>query len=164
MGDLSAKHKLLREHLQFKLIWWYYAAMILDPILRFNWIFYVIFANDVQHSTVVSFCVSLSEVNRRGIWTLFRVENEQVANNQNLKAARELPVPYSQEIYDAAAEDVVPAQAPSTVPPPETEESPILQTLRRVGTTMTSAHVQDYVRRRKPETQEPEIPESDDEE
>lgn len=164
MGDLSAKHPFLREQLQFKPIWWYYTAMVLDVILRFNWIFYVIFRNDVQHSTIVSFCVSLSEVFRRGVWTLFRVENEQCANNKLLKAARELPVPYSLEAFDSTTADVQPTQAPPTTPAPLSEESPVMQTLRRVGSTMTSAHVQDYVRRRKPEAQEPEIPESDEEE
>ena len=52
----------------------YYVAMLVDPILRFNWIFYVIFTEDIQHSALLSFVVSLSEVLRRGIWTLFRVE------------------------------------------------------------------------------------------
>lgn len=50
--------------------------MLIDPIIRFNWIFYVIYANDMQHSNVVSFFVALSEACRRGVWIVFRVENE----------------------------------------------------------------------------------------
>lgn len=74
--DPYAKHRFLRNTLGYKQIWLYYFAMIADPILRFNWIFYAIFADEVQHSALLSFLVSLSEVCRRGLWMLFRVENE----------------------------------------------------------------------------------------
>jgi xenotropic and polytropic retrovirus receptor 1 len=76
LGDPWAQKPLLRDVLGYKRSWWYYAAMIVDPILRFNWIFYAIFADDVQHSAILSFFIALSEVFRRGIWTIFRVENE----------------------------------------------------------------------------------------
>lgn len=68
--------------------------MVLDPTLRFNWIFYAIYTSDTQHSSVVSFVVSLSEVLRRGMWTLFRVENEHCTNVENAKASRDVPLPY----------------------------------------------------------------------
>lgn len=74
--DPYAKHPFLRSTLAFKYAWWYYAAILIDPILRFNWIFYAIYANNTQHSSLVSFFVAFSEVLRRGMWTLFRVENE----------------------------------------------------------------------------------------
>ena len=74
--DPYAKHRFLRSTLAFKYTWWYYGAMVIDPIIRFNWIFYAIYANDTQHSSLVSFFVAFSEVMRRGMWTLFRVENE----------------------------------------------------------------------------------------
>lgn len=64
----------LRHVLGYKQTWMYYFAMVLDPILRFNWVFYAIFSRDIQHSALPSFLVSLSEVLRRGMWTLFRVE------------------------------------------------------------------------------------------
>lgn len=150
LGDVSAKWPLLRKQMLFPHIWWYYGVLILDPILRFNWVFYVIFAGDSQHSTIVSFSVALSEAIRRGIWALFRVENEQCANNRHLIAAREPPIPYS-----APMETVQPTEA-------DTDESPVLQTLKRVGSTMSTAHVQDYVRRR-PKASSMDIPESDDE-
>ena len=69
--------------------------MILDPILRFNWIFYSIYTHDLQHSTIVSFLVAFSEVTRRGIWTLFRVENEHCSNVARFKASRDVPLPYT---------------------------------------------------------------------
>jgi len=69
--------------------------MVLDPILRFNWIFYAIYTHDLQHSTFVSFAVALSEITRRGIWVLFRVENEHCSNVARFKASRDVPLPYS---------------------------------------------------------------------
>ena len=147
LGDISAKWPLLREQLLFGHIWWYYGVLIVDPILRFNWIFYVIFKDDVQHSTIVSFCVALSEVLRRGIWALFRVENEQCANNRQLLAARAPAMPYYAPRTASVAESA-------------THQSP-MQALRRMGSTMTAAHVQDYVRRQ-PKGSSMDIAESDD--
>lgn len=89
-----ATHPFLREVLGYKRAWVYYLAMILDPILRFNWIFYAIFAHDLQHSAVLSFFVGFSEVCRRGIWTLFRVENEHCTNVGRFRASRDVPLPY----------------------------------------------------------------------
>ena len=68
--------------------------MILDPILRFNWIFYAIYSHDLQHSALLSFGVSLSEVCRRGMWSLFRVENEHCTNVGRFRASRDVPLPY----------------------------------------------------------------------
>ena len=68
--------------------------MVLDPLLRFNWIFYAIYSHDLQHSALLSFGVSLSEVCRRGIWSLFRVENEHCTNVGRFRASRDVPLPY----------------------------------------------------------------------
>lgn len=76
LGDPYAKHPFLRQTLAYKSTWPYYMAMCIDPIIRFNWIFYAIYTQDLQHSTLVSFFVGFSEVLRRGVWVVFRVENE----------------------------------------------------------------------------------------
>ncbi|SLM33528.1 SPX, N-terminal [Lasallia pustulata] len=89
-----ARNPFLRDVLGYKRPWVYYAAMLLDPILRFNWIFYAIYSNDLQHSAALSFFVSLSEVCRRAIWTLFRVENEHCTNVGRFRASRDVPLPY----------------------------------------------------------------------
>ena len=68
--------------------------MTLDPILRFNWIFYAIFSGELQHSALLSFFVGFSEVCRRGVWTLFRVENEHCTNVGRFRASRDVPLPY----------------------------------------------------------------------
>lgn len=90
----QSRHTALRDILALKHRWIYYVIMIIDPILRFSWIFYAIFTHDLQHSTVVSFMVSFMEVFRRGIWSLLRVENEHCANVAQYKASRDVPLPY----------------------------------------------------------------------
>lgn len=90
-----ANKKLLRDVRGYKNPYYYYAAIILDPILRFNWIFYAIYTSDLQHSTIVAFLVGLSECTRRGIWVIFRVENEHCSNVRSFKASRDVPLPYS---------------------------------------------------------------------
>lgn len=100
----NASARFLRDTRGFKHTWWYYTAMILDPILRFNWIFYAIYTHEAGHASVVSFMVSFSEVTRRGMWTLFRVENEHCTNVGHYRALRDLPLPYKLE--DASTETV----------------------------------------------------------
>lgn len=84
----------LRPTLGYKNAWYYYSAMALDVVLRFNWIFYAIFTHDTQHSTIASFFIAFSEVTRRGVWVIFRVENEHAANVARFKASRDVPLPY----------------------------------------------------------------------
>ncbi|KAI9780506.1 MAG: Xenotropic and polytropic retrovirus receptor 1 [Candelina submexicana] len=90
-----AKHPFLRDTLGFRRPSIYYMAMIIDSILRFNWIFYAIYRRDVQHSAVLSFLVAFSEVLRRGMWTLFRVENEHCTNVGRFRASRDVALPYN---------------------------------------------------------------------
>ncbi|EEP78924.1 conserved hypothetical protein [Uncinocarpus reesii 1704] len=94
LGNPFSRNPFLRDSLGFRKRWVYYMAMIIDPILRFNWIFYAIFTHDVQHSAILSFLVSLSEVCRRGIWSIFRVENEHCTNVSRFRASRDVPLPY----------------------------------------------------------------------
>ncbi|KAH7134993.1 EXS family-domain-containing protein [Dendryphion nanum] len=94
LGDPKAKHPFLRQTLGYKKVWMYYTAMIVDPILRFNWIFYAIIPLQIQHSAITSFAVAFSEVCRRGMWTLFRVENEHCTNVGRFRASRDIPLPY----------------------------------------------------------------------
>lgn len=88
------RHHLLRDIIALKSRWPYYLIMTVDPILRFNWVFYVAFAHDSQHSSIASFMIGFSEVTRRGLWTLLRVENEHCSNVKQYKASRDVPLPY----------------------------------------------------------------------
>jgi hypothetical protein len=112
LGNPYAKEKYLRDVLGYKTTWPYYVAMVIDPILRFNWIFYAIFAKDVQHSAALSFVVAFSEVLRRGMWAIFRMENEHCTNVGRFRAYRDIPLPY--EMPGASDSEIT--ISPSTTP------------------------------------------------
>lgn len=90
----GARYAGLRDVLAFDAPWMYYSILLVDPILRFCWIPLVIFTHDLQRGTIVAFIVAFAEVTRRGMWTLFRVENEHCTNVGHLKASRIVPLPY----------------------------------------------------------------------
>lgn len=113
LGNAYAKHPLLREVLAFRRVWVYYAAMVLDVVVRFNWIFYAIFARDLQHSAVLSFVISFSEVCRRSVWMVFRVENEHCTNVLLFRASRDTPLPYK-----------LPEEQSPQLPPQPPQQSP----------------------------------------
>lgn len=169
----DAKKRFLRDVRAFKNPNWYYLAMIIDPILRFNWIFYAIYTHDLQHSTICSFLVALSEVTRRGMWTAFRVENEHCSNVARFKASRDVPLPYDLETAASSQEslpadqNVTPEGATTAI---QSRASPALSRLRshtsaleRQSSTSTmrrpqrsftrilaDAHTQDFEKKRKP--------------
>ena len=106
----ESRHIGLRDILALNRRWPYYAIMVVDPVIRFAWIFYAIFTHDTQHSTLVSFLVATIEVVRRGLWAIFRVENEHCANVSQYKASRDVPLPYRIEpLMDRASTDSSPA-------------------------------------------------------
>ncbi|GAB1215720.1 hypothetical protein ATERTT37_004914 [Aspergillus terreus] len=165
LGNPYAKHPLLRDALAFRKAWVYYAAMVIDVVVRFNWIFYAIFAHDIQHSAVLSFVVSLSEICRRGIWTIFRVENEHCTNVLLFRASRDVPLPYAisephmEPEYPVADVQLQDQQAPTPQAtavdiehgtPPTPGASLRARGLSRVGNIMAAAHAQDFQRRKQP--------------
>jgi xenotropic and polytropic retrovirus receptor 1 len=93
--DPYARHRFLRQNLAFKSTWSYYIAMVIDPIIRFNWILYAIYTTNPEWSPLVSFFVGFTEVCRRGLWAVFRVENEHCANVGKYRAYRDAPLPYA---------------------------------------------------------------------
>ena len=125
-----AKHPYLRDVLGYKRPWVYYLAMIFDPILRFNWVFYAIFTGELQHSALLSFFVSLTEICRRGVWSLFRVENEHCTNVGRFRASRDVPLPYDIPSPTRSSHDALIEQqdedttSPSGPPLPEMPRRP----------------------------------------
>jgi len=91
----GSKHFLLRDYLFYKKPYYYYTAMVLDVILRFQWIFYAFFTHQIQQSAVTSFCVALAEILRRFIWIFFRMENEHCTNVILFRASKDTPLPYA---------------------------------------------------------------------
>ncbi|KAF2140215.1 uncharacterized protein K452DRAFT_52932 [Aplosporella prunicola CBS 121167] len=187
-----ANRPFLRDSLGYKQVWMYYAAIILDPILRFNWIFYAIYANDVQHSAILSFIVSLSEILRRAMWTLFRVENEHCTNVGRFRASRDIPLPYDVPASSTEISEEPDAQRTSGDARPHTPVSPghttgadlerqrthestlsrrrtfapptpSMRGISRVGALLHGAHAQDFERKRKPELGEAPAQDDDDE-
>jgi hypothetical protein len=174
LGNPYAKRILLRDELGFRYAWVYYAAILLDVVVRFNWIFYAIFSNDIQHSAFLSFFVALSEVFRRGVWSVFRVENEHCANVMKFHASREPKLPYkfdlSQRSREGSQADDVQLQEQhnqtqdvSTVDVETGVGSPGLSSmrprypsghpsgsLRRLSFRAGTAHTQDFERRQLP--------------
>jgi len=180
MDPYARRWPFLRNVLGYKQIWIYYVAIVLDPILRFNWIFYAIYAEDVQHGAVLAFFVAFSEICRRGMWMVFRVENEHCTNVGRFRASRDVPLPY--ELDDTprlSPEQHVPSaqpslERPSTAPSqtsgadveqglesdntslrrrraPRNGRTPLMRGLTTVGTILHMAHAQDFERKRKPE-------------
>ena len=167
-----ATKRYLRDVRGYKNPNYYYAAMILDPIFRFNWIFYAIYTHNLQHSTFVSFLVAFSEVTRRGVWVLFRVENEHCSNVARNKASRDVPLPYS--FASDSEEDAERPQPITSAEAPPNQGSPTLSRRRSRANTgleeqesgtssmrrrpmartftkmVADAHTQDFEKKRKP--------------
>lgn len=97
----NAHRPLLRRELVFKDVWWvYYAAAVLDFILRFAWILVCgvpnhtiewsltdsaqqyVFRADNFSTPLRGFVVSSLEVLRRVLWNFFRIESEHTVSLQ----------------------------------------------------------------------------------
>lgn len=94
LGQTNSKHYLLRDHLFFGYPGYYYAAIVVDIVLRFQWVFYAFFSNQIQQSAVTSFAIAVAELVRRFIWFFFRLENEHCTNVILFRASRDSPLPY----------------------------------------------------------------------
>ncbi|RAL62862.1 hypothetical protein DID88_004703 [Monilinia fructigena] len=161
----GANKPLLRDVRGFKTTWWYYAAMIIDPILRFNWIFYSIYTHDLQHSSAVSFLVGFSEISRRGMWTLFRVENEHCSNVARFKAFRDVALPYDLESGESEESRPLTPVEPNEASPSldrhrthtsglsqqQTNTSSVRRHPQRTFTrVLADAHTQDFQKKKRP--------------
>lgn len=91
----GSKHPYLRDNLFYKKPIYYYFAIVADIILRFQWVFYAFFSNQIQQSAITSFFIALAEVFRRFIWICFRMENEHCTNVILFRASKDSPLPYS---------------------------------------------------------------------
>ena len=91
----GSKNKYLRDNLFFKQPSYYYLAIIADVILRFQWVFYAFFSNQVLQLAVTSFCIACAEIIRRFIWIFFRMENEHCTNVILFRASKDSPLPYN---------------------------------------------------------------------
>lgn len=88
--QFDSENFLLRDVLMYKLHSIYYVAAILDTIMRFQWILFVVGIDPV----LSGFFVALVELTRRFIWLLFRMENEHATNAFLFKVSRACKLPY----------------------------------------------------------------------
>ncbi|KAK9238259.1 EXS family protein [Lipomyces kononenkoae] len=102
----NSRFPLLRDELGFHTPWFYYCAMVIDVLLRLDWIFYVIFPVQVQQSAALSFMIALLEVVRRFVWIFFRMENEHCTNVGRFIASRDMPLPYDLEEVNLELDEI----------------------------------------------------------
>jgi len=74
------KHKGLREHLVVASPWFYYMAIVLDLFFRFAWaLTFVPAGADIPwYNHSLTPMVATMEIIRRSVWSIIRVENEQL--------------------------------------------------------------------------------------
>ncbi|CCH60909.1 hypothetical protein TBLA_0D04120 [Henningerozyma blattae CBS 6284] len=89
----GSKHCVTGEY-SLKKKWVYYAFIIFDVVIRFQWVFYVVASHELQLSSISSFILATTEILRRFVWVIFRVENEHVANVKLCRVTGEAPLPY----------------------------------------------------------------------
>ncbi|SCU77682.1 LAME_0A01904g1_1 [Lachancea meyersii CBS 8951] len=78
----------------------YYAAMIWDVLMRFQWIVYVVAPSTIHQSAITTFILAALEVSRRFVWVVFRVENEHVANVHLFKVSGEVSLPFPSTVSE----------------------------------------------------------------
>ncbi|KAL6940603.1 hypothetical protein ACO0QE_004513 [Hanseniaspora vineae] len=153
----------------------YYMAIIIDFIIRFQWLAYIWFPSEIQQNAMVSLAIAFAEMFRRFIWMIFRIENEHVANVNLFKISAEIRLPYNigsemQALYmqnrkKATPSDAEPVQssavsisdevveyAPTMQEPPLARSPPHHRPMRRgstlemVAKAIPWAHLADFQR------------------
>ncbi|KAN0099883.1 EXS domain containing protein [Hyaloscypha variabilis] len=159
----NAQNPCLRQILGYKGPWKYYCAMISNVIFRFSWVLYTLHAHNLQHASILSFLIGFIEVTRRGIWMLFRVENEHCANVSRLRTSRDIALPYNLESSPAHAAEhnkqhatlgdirycsAKTGQIPQPVPLIHPDCAAADARMSRIGKLIPTAHEQDFERKR----------------
>ena len=95
----NSKHGGLRERRMFRNKAVYYAAIVVDLILRFFWSYTLIpvrdqsnFANGVSLSIAIAPFAAIAEICRRSMWSFFRLENEHLHNTSGYRKVNHIPL------------------------------------------------------------------------
>ncbi|KAG2377829.1 hypothetical protein C9374_008914 [Naegleria lovaniensis] len=93
----SSFHLFLRRKLIFSPLY-YYLAMIGNIILRWAWLPFVfvkafVFIEPSTLEWILYMFITL-ELLRRFVWNIFRVEHENLANIENYRATKDIPLPF----------------------------------------------------------------------
>jgi len=119
--------------------------MIVDPIMRSSWLFYVVFPGQRQHSAATSFFIGLVEVFRRFMWNFFRVENEHMTNVGHFMATRDVPLPFNLPPETSVLEAQPPPVPPKTLP--MRAMGTMKRGMVRMANSLRMKHAEDFARR-----------------
>ncbi|KAL5767859.1 hypothetical protein ACOSQ2_014642 [Xanthoceras sorbifolium] len=91
----QSKNRWLRDKLLLPHKTVYFAAMVLNVLLRFAWLQTVLNLqlSFLHRQTLITIVASL-EIIRRGIWNFFRLENEHLNNVGKYRAFKTVPLPF----------------------------------------------------------------------
>ncbi|KAJ8774506.1 hypothetical protein K2173_016952 [Erythroxylum novogranatense] len=102
----NSKNPFLRDKLIISHKSIYFAAMVLDGLLRIAWLQLVLEFNlQGLHKVVVSMLIACLEIVRRGIWNFFRLENEHLNNIGKYRAFKSVPLPFNYYDPDTDKDD-----------------------------------------------------------
>ncbi|KAH7857740.1 hypothetical protein Vadar_016033 [Vaccinium darrowii] len=101
----NSKNRWLRDKLLVPHKSVYFAAMVLNVLLRFVWMQTVMKVNiSFLHIQTVMAIVAVLEIIRRGIWNFFRLENEHLNNVGKYRAFKSVPLPFNYDEDDSKDE------------------------------------------------------------
>ncbi|XP_021910337.1 phosphate transporter PHO1 homolog 3-like [Carica papaya] len=96
-----SKNFMLRDKLLISHKTVYYAAMVLNVLLRFAWLQTVLnFQVSFLHRETLVAIVASLEIIRRGMWNFFRLENEHLNNVGKYRAFKSVPLPFNYDEDD----------------------------------------------------------------
>ncbi|CAG8700960.1 22794_t:CDS:10 [Cetraspora pellucida] len=103
--QIHSSNYLLRDELGFKNQYIYKVSIVINLILRFSWILFLIFRTDIFHIGII---VAFLEVFRRLMWCIIRVEDEHVANCKGYRAIKEIHTlfVYPDDIIESSSDTV----------------------------------------------------------
>ncbi|KAJ7974374.1 Phosphate transporter PHO1-like protein [Quillaja saponaria] len=93
----SSRNPWLRDKLVIPNRSVYFAAMVLNVLLRLAWMQSVLGIREAPflHRTALIALVACLEILRRGIWNFFRLENEHLNNVGKYRAFKSVPLPFN---------------------------------------------------------------------
>ncbi|KAL9276202.1 hypothetical protein ACSQ67_026257 [Phaseolus vulgaris] len=91
-----SKNRWLRDKLLLPHKSVYFAAVVLNVLLRFAWLQTILnFKFSFLHRQAMISIVASLEIIRRGLWNFFRVENEHLNNVGKYRAFKSVPLPFN---------------------------------------------------------------------
>ncbi|XP_050373010.1 phosphate transporter PHO1 homolog 3-like [Argentina anserina] len=94
----NSRNRWLRDKLLVPYKSVYFAAIVLNVLLRFAWLQTVLNFNvSFMHEQSMIAVVAILEIIRRGVWNFFRLENEHLNNVGKYRAFKSVPLPFNYE-------------------------------------------------------------------